>query len=59
METCSAQPGGLNASASAVGPNIWHVALLRSVIFRLLGDKTSSFLFPLALPPLTQVLPPT
>jgi len=45
METRSAQLGGLNASTSAPGSNSWPVTLLRSVVPRVLGDRTSSFLF--------------
>ena len=45
METCSARLGGLNASTSALGSASWPINLLRSVVFRVLGDKTSSFLF--------------
>ena len=41
-ETRSAQLCGLNASTS---PSSWPITLLRSVAFRVLGDKTSSFLF--------------
>ena len=59
-EKRSAQFGGLDASTSALGSNSWPITL-QSVVFCVLGDKTSSFLFcsrglP---PPLTQVLPPT
>ena len=43
--TCSARVGGLNASPSALGSNSWSITLLLSVVFRVLGDKTSSFLF--------------
>jgi len=42
METRSGQ---LGASTSAPGSNSWPIALLRSVVFRVLGDRTSSFLF--------------
>ena len=45
METRSAQLGGLNASTSALGSTSWSITLLWSVVFRVLGDKTSSFLF--------------
>ncbi|KIJ97341.1 hypothetical protein K443DRAFT_681613 [Laccaria amethystina LaAM-08-1] len=44
-EMRSVQLGGLNASTSALGSNSWPITLLRSVVFRVLGDKTSSFLF--------------
>ena len=42
LKTRSPQLVGLNASTS---PNSWPITLLRSVVFRVLGDKTSSFLF--------------
>ena len=45
METRSPQLGGLNAPTLALGSNSWPITLLRSVVFRVLGDKTSSFLF--------------
>ena len=44
-EKRSAQLSGLNVSTSALGSNSWPNTLLRSVVFRVLGDKTSSFLF--------------
>ena len=44
-EKRSAQFGGLNASTSALGSNSWPITLLESVVFRVLGDKTSSLLF--------------
>ena len=45
METRSAQLGGLNASTSALGSSSWTITLqVRSVFFRVLGDKTSLFL---------------
>ena len=50
-ETRSAQLGGFNASTSALGSNLWPITLLRSVVFRVLGDKTSSFLFCSCPPP--------
>ncbi|EDR07312.1 uncharacterized protein LACBIDRAFT_328195 [Laccaria bicolor S238N-H82] len=40
-----ARLGGVNASTSAVGSSSWPTTLLRSVVFRVLGDKTSSCLF--------------
>ena len=43
METRSARLGGLNASTL---PNSWPITLLRSIVFRVLGDKTSSLLYP-------------
>jgi len=49
METRSAQLGGFNASTSAKetrsGSKSWPITLLRTVVFRVLGDRTSSFLF--------------
>ena len=45
MGMCSAQLGGLNAPTSALGSNSWPITLLRSVVFHVLGDKMSSFLF--------------
>ena len=45
METCSAQLGRFNAPTSALSSNSWPITLLRSVVFRVLGDKTSSLLF--------------
>jgi len=42
METRSGQ---LGASTSAPGSNSWPISLLRSVVFRVLGDRTPSFLF--------------
>ena len=50
METHSGQLGGFNASISALGSNSWPITLLWSVVFRMLGDKTSSFLFCSRLP---------
>ena len=41
MEMRSTRIGGLSASTSS---NSWPITLLRSVVFRVLGDKTSSFL---------------
>ena len=34
-----------NVSTSSPGTNSWPITLLRSVVFRVLGNKTSSFLF--------------
>ena len=45
MEKRSSQLGGLNASTSALSLNSWPITLLRSVVFPVLGNKTSSFLF--------------
>ena len=45
METRSLQLRGLSASTSAVGSTSWPITLLQSVVSRVLGDKTSSFLF--------------
>ena len=44
-EKRSAQLRSLSGSTSALGSNAWPITLLRSVVFRVLGDKTSSFLF--------------
>ena len=38
-ETCSAQLGGLNASTSALGLNLWSITLLRSVVFCVWATK--------------------
>ena len=45
MATRPPQLGGLNAPTLTLGSNPWPITLLRSVIFRVLGDKTSSLLF--------------
>ena len=45
MATRSPQFGGLNALSLTLGSNSWPITLLQSVVFRVLGDKTSSFLF--------------
>ena len=44
-ETCSTRLRGLTAPTLALGSTSWPITLLRSVVFRVLGDKTSSFPF--------------
>ena len=58
MEVRSAQHGCLNVSTLVVGSNSWPIAL-GSVVFRVLGYKTSSFLFFPCPPSFSKVLPPT
>ena len=41
IETRSAQHGSLNAFISPLISNSWPITLLLSVVFRVLGDKTS------------------
>ena len=45
MEVRTARLGGLNLSTSALGWNLWSITHIRFVVFRVLGGKTSLFLF--------------